>query len=283
MRQNAGCIYFIAYFIVNGLTLYLGLLTAILSSVKIDPSYYNVVYCKIFFYLRIVAGLITPYYLVLASIDRALVTSTKALTRQRSTHRLAYRSIFGVALFFIVFYFYLLIIGDIYWLTPNYRLCYLPPDSSRVISYVWTVLFDGLIPSFVLIITGTITIRNLHQSRVQPINSAPNVNNARRSKDRQLLIILLVEIIGYAPIAIIINSFGIYREVTQYQVKSNDLQAMQYFLSSFPLLIRFIPKSINFYIYLILSKSFRRKTFEILFHFWRYRRAAIVAVAVQQQ
>jgi hypothetical protein len=110
MRQNVGCIYFISYFIVNELTLHLGLFTAILSFVNIDPSYYNVVYCKIFFYLRIVTGLITPYYLVLALIDRALVTSIEALTRQRSTHRLAYRSIFGVALFFIGLYFYLLII-----------------------------------------------------------------------------------------------------------------------------------------------------------------------------
>ncbi|UJR12132.1 hypothetical protein I4U23_016309 [Adineta vaga] len=277
MRQNAGCIYYIAYYIVNGLTLYLGLFTAILSSVKIDPSSYNVVYCKISFYLRIVAGLITPYYLVLASIDRALITSARTSIRQRSTHQFAYRSIFGVTLFFILFYFYLIIV-NIYELLPNYRLCYLPPDSSRVISYIFTVLFDGFIPSVLLIVTGTITIRNLRQSRVQPLNAAPNVNNARRSKDRQLLIILLVEIIGYAPMAIIINSFGIYREATQYQVKSNDLQAIQYFLSSFPLIIRFIPKSINFYIYLILSKSFRQKAFEILFHFWRYRRGTLFAV-----
>jgi hypothetical protein len=182
---------------------------------------------KIYFYLRIVGGSTTPCYLVLASIDRALVTSIRALTRQRSTHRLAYRSIFGVTLFFILFYFYFLIIVNIYELFPNYRLCYLPPDSSRVISYICTVLFDGLVPSFLLIITGAITLRNLRRARVQPINAAPNVNNARRSKDRQLLIILLVGIIGYAPIAIIINSFGIYREATQYQVKSNDLQAMQ--------------------------------------------------------
>ncbi|CAF0961657.1 unnamed protein product [Adineta ricciae] len=269
MRQNAGCIYYIAYYLANGLTLYTSLFAAILSFFNIDPSYNNVAYCKISFYLRISLGLIATYILVLASIDRALITSSKASIRQRSTHRLAYCSIFGVTLFFLLFYFYLLIIANIYWLTPNYRLCYLPPDSSRVISYVATVLFDGIIPSFLLVVTGITTVRNLRKGRVQPIDAASNGNNDRRSKDRHLFLILLIEIIGYAPLAIITNAYGIYREATQYQMKSNDSQAIEYFLSSFPVLLRAMPKCLNFYIYLILLKSFRRKTFKILPYFWR--------------
>ncbi|CAF1646906.1 unnamed protein product, partial [Adineta ricciae] len=140
--------------------------------------------------------------------------------------------------------------------------------SSRVISYVATVLFDGIIPSFLLVVTGITTVRNLRNGRVQPIDAASNANNNRRSKDRHLFLILLIEIIGYAPLAIITNAYGIYREATQYQMKSNDSQAIEYFLSSFPVLLRAVPKCLNFYIYLILLKSFRRKTFKILPYFW---------------
>ncbi|UJR29651.1 hypothetical protein I4U23_017199 [Adineta vaga] len=266
MRQNPGCIYFMTYYIINFIMLYVFLFPSIIIYLGINPSLYNISYCKIFLFLQIITTIISPYYLVLASIDRAFISSRKVSKRQLSTHRFAYWSIFIITLFFILLYFHLIIIINIYQIYPNYPLCYYPPGIYRVFIGIINLIIKGLLPSFLLIIFGLITFHNIHQRVIQPIRNAINIH---RSKDRQLIIILLVEIFTYVPLAILSNLFTLYRQCTQYQSKSADLQAIEYFTINLFYLFYFIPISINFYIYLFVSKSFRKKTYEILFQFWR--------------
>lgn len=91
MRKNPSSIYFIAYNVANLLSIYYVLLLGILAYYNIDPSYYNVPYCKFYYFVRQTCVYLAPYYLVLSSIDRTLSTSSNATMRQRSTHRLAYK------------------------------------------------------------------------------------------------------------------------------------------------------------------------------------------------
>ncbi|CAF3850729.1 unnamed protein product [Adineta steineri] len=59
-----------------------------------------------------------------SSIDRVLVTSTNARTRQRSTPRLAYICISGATLFWMLFHCHALILTDIQEIAPGLFLCY---------------------------------------------------------------------------------------------------------------------------------------------------------------
>ncbi|UJR13148.1 hypothetical protein I4U23_000172 [Adineta vaga] len=226
------------------------------------------------------AHICSPYYLVLASIDRALITSSTVSIRQRNSHRLAYWSLFGVTFFFILYYCHLIIIVSIYYIYQNYPLCYYTPGVYRIFSGINSLVIRGFLPSFLLILFGTITLKNVRRRRIQPVNVAPNMNNIPRSKDRQLLIILLVEILGYVSLAIITNIFGLYRQSTQYQLKSAHLQAIEYFLFNILYLLSLVPISLNFYIYIymIISKSFRQKTFEVLFQVFEHRPARAIII-----
>ncbi|CAF0862984.1 unnamed protein product [Adineta steineri] len=64
------------------------------------------------------------FYLILASIDRVLVTSSNTRTRQRSTRRLAYICIGSGTLFWTLFHCHTLILTDIQEIAPGYSICY---------------------------------------------------------------------------------------------------------------------------------------------------------------
>lgn len=135
MRQNPASIYFIAYSIANLIRLWESLFLAIMTYHGIDPVNRDVSFCKIHFYIQFVFFMLTPYYLILSSIDRVLVTSSDRRTRERSTIRLAYRSIAGVTLMFAVFFVQLFPFINIYPCNLSWYLYML--HATRQLSIVY--------------------------------------------------------------------------------------------------------------------------------------------------
>ena len=91
LRKNPCSIYFIAYNIANLIYIHSSLLALTLSiGFKIDASVYNLVLCRLRLYTVALFNLLSSFYLILASIDRILITSRNAITRRRSTRRCAY-------------------------------------------------------------------------------------------------------------------------------------------------------------------------------------------------
>ncbi|UJR19777.1 hypothetical protein I4U23_022911 [Adineta vaga] len=215
----------------NLFLIYVGCFTILLPMITTDLSSSSIAYCKIQFFIRTTLYTMVPYYLVLASIDRALITSPKESVRKRSSHRLAYYSILGVTLFFLLFYFHHLIIVNVYELYPTLLICYYPPGVYRVFISIYDLIIHGTLPSFLLIIFGVIALRNVHGGRVRPVQASPNTNNIHRPKDRQLFLFLLFEIIGYVPSALLATAFNIYRQSTQYHFKSAALQGIELFIT----------------------------------------------------
>ncbi|CAF3657777.1 unnamed protein product [Adineta steineri] len=264
MRQNPGSIYFIAYSVVNFLSLLFGLLTNMLYDYNLDPSSYNIPYCKIHYYLQIIFIVMGDFYLLLISIDRVLITSSKATLRQRSNHRTAYRSIGGVTLIILLFHIHLFVGVGIYEIYPGFNYCYLHPGDYRIFDAITNIVLE-IIPLIFLSIFGMWTWKNLSRIRVQPATIALTATNTHRSKDRQLTIIFLAEIVIYMLFNTGTCFFGIYEQITQYQTKSVRQQAIEEFLIGFFYTITFIAPSISFYLYLAVSKSFRKKALQVLF------------------
>ena len=90
----------------------------------ITPTSSNLGLCRFNIYMGILLDILCPSYVILASIDRMLVTSPNARTRQRSTPRLAYICIIGVTLFWVLLHSGALVLGNIIELAPNYFTCY---------------------------------------------------------------------------------------------------------------------------------------------------------------
>ena len=80
-----------------------------------------------------------------------------------------------------------------------------------------------------------------------------------RSRDRQLAVMLLVEIISYMPFNFVYHTFSLYRQITQSQIKGRYQQAVELFLVTTFYIFTFIPSALSFYLCLTVSKAFRHK------------------------
>ncbi|CAF4801260.1 unnamed protein product [Rotaria sp. Silwood1] len=100
LRKHPCSIYFVAYNVANFMYIYSALLTVTLSvGYNINAIVDNLIICRLYLYVIILFNCLSPFYLILASVDRILVTSSNALTRRRSTRRFAYLCIIIGTLF----------------------------------------------------------------------------------------------------------------------------------------------------------------------------------------
>lgn len=271
MRPNPASVYFIAYNIANLIRLWQSLFLSLMSYHGFDPINRHVFFCKIHFYIQLVLFMLTPYYLILTSIDRTLVTSSNKRIRERSTLRLTYRSIAGVTVVFFLFFIQLFAFVNIHPIYPNVFICYLPAGTYRLFMSICAFVLNGFLPSVLLTIFGMLTLRNLRRGRILPANVGPIINNARRLRDRQFAVMLLAETISYIPFNFSYHLFSLYRQITNDRMKSRQQQAIELFLVSTFYLFTFIPSTLSFYLYLAVSKSFRQKANQVLFKLCHHR------------
>ncbi|CAF1418576.1 unnamed protein product [Adineta steineri] len=247
-----GSTYLIAFNISNFLSLIFGLLPPVLSySINFDLSSSSVIYCKFRFYLSTIFSTLSPIYLVLASIDRVLITSTNALLRQRSTCSLAYWSIGITAIIGLLFYIQIFVRVNIQKIFTGVYFCYYDSDIIYGIVFVYSrLLINGLIPTFSMSVSAILTLKNINQLRINP---TIRINN-QLSKDRQLTVMLVSEIVIYVLFNFMTPVTLIYFQSTQYQMQTIQQQALNSFLIGVSFFLSYIPVSIN----LIVSKSFRQ-------------------------
>ena len=125
LRKNPCCIYFVACNLANLLHIFTSILLPVLTiGYNIDPTLYNLNLCRFRLYAVFLFEILSPSYLISASIDRILLTSRNARTRQRSTPRLAYICIASITLFWMLLHSHLLIQGNIVEPIPGFVLCY---------------------------------------------------------------------------------------------------------------------------------------------------------------
>jgi hypothetical protein len=166
LRKNPCSIYFIAFHINNLLFIYTSTLFATLSNgYNISPSAYNLGFCRFYIYITLLSDVLSPFYLILASIDRVLVTSPNALTRQRSTHRLAYICIISGTIFWMLFHSYALALSTIVEFIPNYFYCYF--SSGVDLSFVgyYEAIVKGLLVPLSMAFFGLWTVKNTQNVR----------------------------------------------------------------------------------------------------------------------
>ena len=265
MRQNPASIYFLAFSIINFFDLLVLLLVfTVPASNSFDLSLNSIAYCKIRFYCQIVFPTLSRYYLIMAGIDRTLVTSSNALTRQRSTRHLAYRSITVVTLIILLYNVHLLVNINIYQVYPGRYLYYTQPGNYSIFYTFSQFVLSGLVPWVLSIVLAILTMKNLRRVRIQTVNRIPTVTTPRRSKDRQFAVMLLAEIINFILFTSVSYGLGVYLRITQYQTKSTEQKTLEEFLQALFYMISYIFSATSFYLYLAVSKTFRQKTTEVL-------------------
>lgn len=273
-RKNPCSIYFVAYNIFNLCYIYLSLFGLTLEIVyNINPSASNIVVCRLRLYLSILLNWSNPFFSILASIDRIMITSNNVHTRQRSTCRLAYTSITVGTLFWCVFHSHALIYSNIIEFTPNLFICY--HQSGVYLTFIgYYSLIKEITALVLLIVCALWTVKNVHNAhrvRLAPNNHAgQDHRNVHTLKDRQLILMLLMDIVIYAIFSFLIAIFLMYQEITQNQEKNFDRIKIEVFIRNVCFLSIAIPFCSSCYTNLIASTTFRKEVKKVFLHIGHY-------------
>lgn len=262
MRQNPCAIYFIAFNIANLLFLWIGFFPSYLYfayGINVDSIYVEI--CRLRFYLTLVSGLLSSFYLVLASIDRFFITSHKVRMRQRSNRRWARRAIAGVTIFTLVFHVHVFSRVNMQTSPLGFSRCYYDAGIYSLFISYYSITFSGLAPPLLLIIFGFLTLRNIRSARV---NTVIVRSSFLQSKDRQFVSMLLSEMAIYVLFSAIPPSFLVYTATTSSQIKTLEQLALETFIGVLSVVLSYVPISMSFYCNIIVSKTFRQHLFEII-------------------
>jgi hypothetical protein len=273
-RQNACSIYLLSSAIVNILYLTIDGFSGIFPVNYGDETPLAFVLCKMYPYISAVLGQVAKTMLVLACIDRFLITNDRATFRAFSTPKRAKYLIF----FSVIFWSLLSIHFPIMETIINGQCGGFGIYST--ISTIYIIITVGLIPPITSGIFGYLAYRNMRQihSRVQPI--AHNKNDSKvsiRRRDRNLLILVISEIFVYIVTSCPFPFVFLEMMTSQYALPNKSFQYLQIeiLIENVTLLLLYINSAAPFYTYIIASKSFRRDFKQLIINGYRKLRRQI--------
>jgi hypothetical protein len=257
-RPNACSIYLMHSAITNLLYLLISGFYQIFS-----VSYYNqtlraLFLCKfISSYTPNFLGQVARTILILACIDRFMITSQRARIRAFSTPKRAKYFIFFSYIFWLIAASHTLI-----WSTTSKGQCIKVGIYATIYTF-YAIFLTGLIPSFILCVIGYLTYRNVRQlhRRIQPTAQyRNNTNNSIRRRDRDLLVLVIAEAFAYIITTSLFSAIILERMISSYVMPNKSLQYVQaeIFVLNVSYSLLFVYSGVSFYTYMISSKSFRR-------------------------
>jgi hypothetical protein len=256
-RQSACALYLIASAVVNSVYLTFEGIASIVIFYYPDRTIRAITFCKIYIYILNFVGQVPKTMLILACIDRFLITSTRTSVRTFSTPKRAK--------YFIVFsiiFWALFVIPSPIMTTVVYEQCSASGVYATIYSF-YSLIFVSLIPTIISAIFGYLSYRNMRQmkNRVQPAARNPmNANISIQRRDRNLLIIVIAELVTYIVTTALFPIIQLEMMISGYVAPNRSFQYLEieYFTLYISYFLLFINSAVPFYTYIIASKSFRR-------------------------
>jgi hypothetical protein len=211
-----------------------------------------------YYYSSFLFGALTPTVLILASIDRLLISSQNVDTRLYSSKRLAYFSISISTFFWIIYNIHALIKVNLQELYPSYFTCYYQLSPSYLNFVAYSLATINVIFSLLMISMCIYAFKNVRRIKAIPREKRNQIRSMTK-KDFQLLRCLFVEDIIFIIFGTLITAYYVYNAVTEDQVQTALEQAIRNFLSYIFTFLYNIPQCSSFLVYMIVSKSFRHE------------------------
>ena len=215
----------------------------------------SAVFCQVQFYLRHSFNQMMRTFFIFACADRYASSSSDIRIRAFNRYPIAIRITLCVPVFWL-----LLAIFPTMLQSLHNGKCEGNIGLPTIILSVYITITVGVLPLLSMSILALLILNNLKQirSHVQPVTSSgPNVPSLRR-RDRDMMRMLLIEIMCYisttAPLAINL----IYKGATQLVMKSNEQQRTELFINYLTgTFLLYFNNSLSFWIYIASSRSFR--------------------------
>jgi hypothetical protein len=279
--QNACAIYIISSAIGNSLNLIYSYIIQLIIVDYSDETLNQLVQCKILNYSQNVIGQIPKTMIILACIDRFLITDNRATWRALSTPKRAKWLCFFSIIFWFLFDIHIPIMQRII----NGKCVQVGIYSTIYRAYL--IVFVGSLPTITMVIFGYLTYRNMKtlRVRVQPIgHDRIVVNNTIRRLDRDLLIIVISELLVYVGTTGLFSLTLLEMMISGYVRPNKSVQYLQIeiFIVTIAAFLLYVNSGIPFYIYLVSSKSFCRDFKQLIINGYRKLRRQPTIVRVSR-
>jgi hypothetical protein len=270
-RVNSCAYLFLIASVINLISLICGLSTRILSGWSMDPTNTVNWLCKGRAFVVFTSRTIAIWLIMIASIDRWLLSSASQHRRQMSTIRNIKRSILVISIVCTAFYIHMLGCYEANLLDAPLK-CYGRSLQCNLITDLTDGLMTICIPLIVMMIFGRMTISNVHQARrrvgsvatISTNQSSAIRSRSRKKMDQHLLRMLFLQI----PLLLI---FCLPQAVQKFYLtfhslsSASELQiATHRFLYNLEILMAFIASGMPFYLNTLTSGTvFRRALFNL--------------------
>ena len=269
-RKNACSMYLLSGAVMNAVFLTFNILLILYTSYYGDPTLLSLDFCRSRFYLSHVWGQMARYFIVLACIDRFILTCIHSRFRGLCRPSVAWCLMAIITIIWYLFGIHIPIMTKI----ENGRC-----GQFGTYYIVYTVYFStvtSLVPPAMMAIFGTMAYRNIKQlhQRVQPIANIairePG-NITIHQRDRDLLAMLLAEVTVYIVSAILYPCILLETSVTNLMNVQKSLEHMRIetFITFFTAFLGYTNSAAPFYVYLIASRAFRRDVKQLVKKIWR--------------
>ena len=269
LRQNACAFYFLCSAIFD----LLALLFCAVMRLMVDHYEYllpnqSLAFCKLRVYLTAVFPAISTSCVMLASIDRCLLTSTSTRFRNWSKIRIAYRLVAILSMFWFITCIHMLIFYDFYPVSATTYGCSSRPGTYSIFISIFFVVWITLLPYTIMFIFCINTYLHIRSSRHRVQTFQPQ-NLTRRKIDRNLMIMMFIQVI----LSIILLSMRTvvlaYQYITRDVPKNTERRVIESFISQLGIILYYINYAKSFYLYTLTSPYFREVFWKRLHHLRR--------------
>ncbi|CAF4088868.1 unnamed protein product [Adineta steineri] len=228
-----------------------GLISRIISAYQPDPQTIINAFCKARNYFGQSSVMTYRWMLVMACIDRYMSSTDNARIRKFANPRVASRIIIIIVIVWG---------GACVWTSSVVALY----NSGLV------VIFGFIIPTTVMITCAVLINNNLRHKRKRRRNNVSTsveseANRLLRTRDRQILIMLYVEISFYIIFTLPWAIFTIYNALSlSVPDKTSDRITIEGFLSFLTETLAYCYATLSFYLYTLASRTFRQEFVKVI-------------------
>ena len=269
LRQQPCSIYFLGATFCNLYIVFVMIPVRISSgSFDTDPASFSNVICKLQIFMLYVTRSLACWMIVLACIDRYVLSSATDLWRRRLSSPRAAKYASGILTFIIVvvyshmpFYFNISTVNIFGQATPQ---CVAKMGTYRTFVNLWFAVLYSVIPTLLMLIFGLLTLIRIRRqrSRVAPMiigNLSP-----QQRKQNQLSRMLSIQVLVIVLATIFYPFFLAYLSITSGDIKDARRAAIEKFVNLFVNGLTYIAHASSFYLYTLTGSIFRREVVKIL-------------------
>jgi hypothetical protein len=229
----------------------------------------SALYCQLQFYFRHAFNQMMRSFFILACANRYAISSNQLRIRSFGRYQITVRIIPSVILFWLV-----LSIFPAVLLTAKNGSCVASNSLNGILVSIYLLIVLGIIPLASVTTFCVLLYSNLKKMRrrIQPIvNVNAQINQILRKRDRDMIRMLLIEVITYTITTMPTTAQTMYGLITLGLIKSEQRLQIESFFSFFTgVFLLALNNCLSFWIYFSASRSFRLEFKNLVIKYYKF-------------